>query len=160
MKCWVGVDEGDRRLAADVAIANQIPEQARLVGGVRLLVAESEVLTWTGDEVANAEFARLEPTPVTHDPVVGGHSKLGAVTQAERDYLGLALIKPLHDRSNVQSTRLVSRNNGVTRTGNDVLDPMGCAGRRVENESSDSDALVLHDLDAGPVADKFSTVLQ
>src|SRR5680860_527003 len=88
------VDELCRRLAAHVAVADQITEQSRLLGRYWLVVAEPLELPRARDAVSGCQLTGRAPAVVSHDLVVRGHPDLRTAIDTETDDILLTLVEP------------------------------------------------------------------
>ena len=82
------------------------------------------------------------------------------VPQPEADDLLLALLKPGPDLATLSSPFSSAHTRYRKSSVDDLLDPVSHPGHRIEDPSPLREALGLHHLDAGAVADRFRTVLQ
>ena len=88
------VDEVDGRLAADVAVADEVAEESGVIWRDWLMRAETQEAAWPRHSVAAGEFSREAPATLGQDLVVRRDPQLGIVAQPETDDLLLTLIEP------------------------------------------------------------------
>src|SRR5450631_2591054 len=101
VQCRLGVDEVNRRLAADVSIPDEIAEHAGMVGCNRFGSAEAEEPARTSQPVAHLDVTGERPTLVGEDLVVGSDSQRVAALSTKAEHLLQALVEPGYDRPNV-----------------------------------------------------------
>src|SRR6476620_3636453 len=157
----LNIDEVDRSFTPDVAVADQIAEQPCMIRRDRCTVTESVEATRLRHPVSLAEFPGLTPAVFCQHLVVGGCPHGCATGDPQPDHILSSLVEPGHHGPRMQRAVLGSGHDmNLLPPVDNILNAMRCTGDRIENPGALSEALVLYDLDPGPVTDRVGAVLE
>ena len=160
-ECLLNIDEVDRSLAPHVAIPDQIAEQPCMIRRNRRTVTESIEAPRLRHPVSLAEFPGLTPAVFCQHLVIGCRPNGCATGDPQPDHILRSLVEPGHHGPRMQRSVLGRGHDmDLLPSIDNILNAMRCTGDRIEDPSALCEALVLDDLDPGPVADRVGAVLE